>query len=77
MAVGVEGGTALRTDVARPLFSGRFHLCDPPRRHYDVGPDGRFVVVSQRMIATTPRQLVVQEGWSAADPAGKAGAAKR
>jgi eukaryotic-like serine/threonine-protein kinase len=77
MVVAVERDAAFRTDTPRPLFSGRFHLCDPPRRHYDVGPDGRFVVVSQKMIATTPRQLVVQEGWSAADPAGKAGAAKR
>jgi len=67
MAVDVDGGTLFRSGVPRPLFSGPYHLCDPPRRHYDVDPDGRFVVVGQKLIATEPRELVVVDGWISAD----------
>jgi serine/threonine-protein kinase len=67
MAVDVDGGTLFRSGVPRPLFSGPFHLCDPPRRHYDVGSDGRFVVVGRKLIATEPRELVVIDGWMSAD----------
>ena len=68
-AVEVERGTAFRSGVPRELFGGQFDLCDPPRRHYDVGPDGRFVVVSRKVVSTAPRELVFLEDWATADPA--------
>ncbi len=70
MAVDIERGAAFRSGVPRELFSGPFDLCDPPRRHYDIGPDGRFVVVSRRVISTAPRELVLLEGWAPAHAEG-------
>lgn len=31
---------------------------------YDVGPDGRFVMVKRLVSASTPAELVVLDGWN-------------
>ena len=69
MAVEVETRDVFRAGVPRPLFSGPYELRTPPARNYDVGPDGRFVVVKRKLVSTVPRELVVLDGWEAADPA--------
>ena len=52
-----------------PLFSGPYELNTLPRRSYDVGPDGRFVLVKRKLVSTVPRELVVLDGWQGADSA--------
>jgi len=69
MAVDVEEGGAFRSGAPHALFSGPYELCDPPRRHYDVGPDGRFVAIRRRPASGEPRELVVLDGWATSDSA--------
>jgi dipeptidyl aminopeptidase/acylaminoacyl peptidase len=69
LAVEVEAGESFRAGVPRRLFSGPYDLRIVPRRNYDVGPDGRFVVVKRKYLASSPRELVLLDGWQAADPA--------
>ncbi len=69
MAVEVDAGAIFRSGAPRSLFSGGYHLCNPPRRHFDVGPDGRFVVVGRNLVSSEPRELVVLDGWVSRDAA--------
>ena len=69
MAAAIESRDVFRAGVPRPLFAGRYDLGTPPGRNYDVGPDGRFVLVKRRFVSSAPRELVVLDGWAAADPA--------
>ena len=64
MAVEVDAGAVFRSGAPQTLFSGAYHLCDPPRRHFDAGPDGRFAVVSRKLVSTAPRELIVLDGWA-------------
>jgi Tol biopolymer transport system component len=69
MAADIETREVFRAGVPRPLFSGPYDLGTPPARNFDVGPDGRFVMVKRRFVSSVPRELVVLDGWSEADPA--------
>ena len=51
----------------RALFSGPYDLRTVIQRNYDVGPDGRFVMVKRQSAAATPVELVILDGWSTAE----------
>jgi Tol biopolymer transport system component len=51
--------TATRPEV---LFEGLFHYAAFPTRSYDVGPDGRFIMVAEPELTT--RELEVVLNWS-------------
>jgi len=69
MAVDVDARGVFRPGVPRALFSGPYDLRTPPVRNFDVGPDGRFVMVKRKFLAGVPRQLVLLDGWISLDPA--------
>ncbi len=71
MAVDIDTKDVFRAGPPRKLFSGPFVLSLPTSRNYDVGPDGRFVVIKPKLVSTTPRELVVLDGWDALDPSRK------
>ena len=73
MAVDVDTKDGFRPGVPRLLFTGPYEVETPVRRNYDVGPDGRFVMVKRQLTGTAPSELVVLDGWSTADPAPRAG----
>ena len=68
MAVDVDTRRGFRPGVPRLLFTGPYELHTVIRRNYDVGPDGRFVLVKRQLTSSTPAELVVLDGWNAADP---------
>ena len=35
---------------------------------YDVGPDGKFVLVKRKLLSGIPRELVLIDGWTPVDP---------
>jgi len=61
--VDVELGPTFRSGAPRPLPRGPYVLRTPPLRNYDVGPDGRFVVVRRRTDVAPQRHLEVLLGW--------------
>ncbi len=67
MAVDVSVSPVFRSGVPRRLFAGPYDIRTPPIRNYDVGPDGRFVVVKRALVSTVPRELVLIDGWESAD----------
>ena len=69
MAVDVSTRDVFHAGVPRSLFTGPYVLRTVIQRNYDVGPDGRFVLVKRQMAASKPGELVVLDGWEAADPA--------
>jgi eukaryotic-like serine/threonine-protein kinase len=69
MAVDVTLGGVFRSGVPHKLFSGPYDLRTPPVRNYDVGPDGRFVLIKRKFLSGTPRELIVLDGWETMDPA--------
>ncbi len=72
MAVDVDTKDVFRAGLPHELFTGPYVLTTPPSRNYDVGPDGRFVVIKPKSVSTTPRELVLLDGWIAQDPSRKA-----
>jgi serine/threonine-protein kinase len=68
MAVEVETHGVFRYSAARELFSGPYDLRTPPVRNYDVGPDGRFVLVKRKFLPGAPRELLLLDGWTSLDP---------
>jgi len=68
MVVGVDTRDVFRAGVPQALFTGPYDLRTVLQRNYDVGPDGRFVLVKRKFVSSTPRELVVLDGWEAADP---------
>ncbi|MBA2260044.1 MAG: serine/threonine-protein kinase, partial [Acidobacteria bacterium] len=68
MAVDVDIRGVFRPGVPRVLFTGPYELQTVIRRNYDIGSDGRFVMVKRQLTSSTPTEIVVFEGWSAADP---------
>ena len=68
MAVDVDTRDVFHAGVPRALFSGPYDLRIVPQRNYDVGPDGRFVLVKRKVVSSTPGEIVVLDGWEAADP---------
>jgi dipeptidyl aminopeptidase/acylaminoacyl peptidase len=73
MVVEVDMKGVFRAGPPRRLFSGPFALSIPTSRNYDVGPDGRFVMVKPKPASTTPREMVVLDGWEALDLSPKGG----
>jgi len=73
MAVDVDTKGVFSPGVPRVLFTGPYDLRTVIQRNYDVGPDGRFLMVKRQASAAAPAELVVLDGWQAADrPAGPA-----
>ena len=68
MAVDVNTRDVFRGGVPRALFTGPYVLHTVIQRNYDVGPDGRFVLVKRQVGASKPGELVVLDGWETADP---------
>ncbi|CAN5724929.1 hypothetical protein BH18ACI5_BH18ACI5_15080 [soil metagenome] len=68
MVVDVDPRGTFSPGVPRALFTGPYELRTAVQRNYDVGPDGRFAIVKRQLTSSTPREIVVFEGWSAADP---------
>ncbi len=68
MAVDADTRRIFSAGVPRVLFTGPYELRTAAQRNYDIGPDGRFAIVKRQLISSTPRELVVFEGWSTADP---------
>ena len=64
MAVDADTRGVFSPGPPRALFSGPYDLRTVIQRNYDVGPDGRFVMVKRLVSASTPTELVVLEGWS-------------
>jgi serine/threonine-protein kinase len=68
MAVDVDTRSGFRPGVPRLLFTGPYEVQAVIRRNYDVGPDGRFVMVKRQLTGAVPSELIVLDGWNAADP---------
>ena len=66
MAVDVDVKTGFRPGVPRLLFTGPYEVQTVIRRNFDVGPDGRFVMV-KRQFTGMPAELIVVDGWNAGD----------
>ncbi len=64
MAVDADTRGVFSPGAPRALFSGPYDLRTVIQRNYDVGPDGRFVMVKRQSAASTPVELVVLEGWT-------------
>jgi hypothetical protein len=69
MAVDLDPRAGFSPGAPRALFSGPYELRTVIQRNYDIGPDGRFVLVKRQLTSAAPRELIVSEGWSATDPA--------
>ena len=70
MAVDVDTRGVFRSGAPHELFSGPYDLRTPPVRNYDVGADGRFVLIKRKFLSGTPRELLMIDGWESLDPAG-------
>jgi serine/threonine-protein kinase len=68
MAVDVDTRGVFRSSAPRELFSGPYDLRRPPVRNYDVGADGRFVLIKRKFLSGTPRELLLLSGWASLDP---------
>jgi serine/threonine protein kinase/Tol biopolymer transport system component len=68
MAVDVDTRSVFSPGAPRVLVTGPYELRTVIQRNYDVGPDGRFVIVKRQLTSSAPREIVVLEGWNAADP---------
>jgi serine/threonine-protein kinase len=71
MVVDVDTKGTFRAGTPKPFLTGPYELRTNPVRSYDVGPDGRLVFVKRKTTGTTPRELVVLDGWTSLDPARK------
>ena len=63
MAVDAVGDSVFRAGVPRLLFTGRFHACCVWGRSYDVGRDGRFLMVALDEGSSVSPRVEVVEGW--------------
>jgi Tol biopolymer transport system component len=68
MAVDVNTNDVFRGGVPRALFTGPYVLHTVIQRNYDVGPDGRFVLVKRQINTSKPGEILVLDGWDTADP---------
>jgi hypothetical protein len=71
MALDVDTRGVFRPGAPHALFSGPYDLRTPPVRNYDIGPDGRFILIKRKALSGVPRELVLLDGWSANDPSAK------
>jgi serine/threonine-protein kinase len=68
MTVDVDTRGVFRSSAPRELFSGPYDVRRPPVRNYDVGSDGRFVLIKRKFLSGTPRELLLLNGWATLDP---------
>ncbi len=68
MAVDVDIRGVFRPGAPRALFTGPYQLRTVIQRNYDIGPDGRFVLVKRQINASKPGEILVLDGWDTADP---------
>lgn len=64
MSVSISETPELTAGRPQVLFEGLYHYADFPTRTYDVGPDGRFVMVTEPEPDEATRQLHVVLNWS-------------
>ena len=64
-AVDVDTRDGFRVGTPQEILRGPYILRTAPFRNYDVGADGRFVLVRRRTDVTAPRQLELLVGWDA------------
>jgi len=64
MSVTISETPELSASRPQVLFEGLYHYADLPTRTYDVGPDGRFVMVTEPAPDEATRQLHVVLNWS-------------
>jgi hypothetical protein len=57
-----------RYGAPRELFSGPYDVRTPPVRNYDVGPDGRFVMIKRKFLSGVPREVLLMDGWETSQP---------
>ena len=69
MAVDVDARDGFRPGAPRVLFTGPYELRTPILRNFDIGPDGRFVMVKRQNDPSARGEIVVLDGWNALDPA--------
>jgi len=63
LAFDVDTRGVFRYGVPRELFSGPYDVRTPPVRNYDVGPDGRFVMIKRKFLSGIPREVLLMDGW--------------
>jgi len=63
MAVAVHENGEFTADRPKLLFEGLFHYAVTPSRTYDVGPDGRFLMVAEPEPEHAARQINVVLNW--------------
>jgi len=68
LAVDVDTKRVFSPGAPRVLITGPYEIRTVIQRNYDVGPDGRFAMVKRQLTSSTPREIIVLDGWSAADP---------
>jgi Tol biopolymer transport system component/tRNA A-37 threonylcarbamoyl transferase component Bud32 len=68
MEADVSTAGVFATSVPRLLLTGPYDFYKASTRNYDVGPDGRLALVKRPLSSKTPGEILVLEGWSAADP---------
>jgi serine/threonine-protein kinase len=76
MAAVVDTRGVFRPGPPRVLFTGPYELRTVIQRNYDIGPDGRFVMVKRQLSSQTPGEILVLDGWNATDPS-RAGSSQR
>ena len=76
MAADVDTRGVFRPGIPRVLFTGPYELRTVIQRNYDIGPDGRFVMVKRQLGSQMPGEIIVLDGWNSADAA-RAGATQR
>ncbi|MEE8367120.1 MAG: protein kinase, partial [Thermoanaerobaculia bacterium] len=67
MEVSVDTTGVFRAGTPQPLFAGPYYS-GAPIRDFDVGPDGRFVLIRRTVDATVPLGLKVIQNWAATLP---------
>ncbi len=68
MVADVDIRGVFHAGVPRALFTGPYELQTVIQRNYDVGPDGRFVLVKRQIDPSKPGEILVLDGWEGADP---------
>lgn len=64
MSVSISETPEFSASRPQVLFEGLYHYADLPTRTYDVGPDGRFVMVTEPEPDEATRRLHVILNWS-------------
>jgi len=67
MEADVDARGVFRSGAPRALFSGPYDVRTPPVRNYDMSADGRFVMIKRKFLSGRPRELLLIDGWTAAD----------